>query len=279
MNVLTSPEAMTAWASERHGDRIGLVPTMGFLHDGHVSLMKRLRLEVDHLVVSIYVNPLQFGEGEDLDVYPRDLPGDLKRCKDAGVDAVFAPEELYPPGFQTSVSVHDLSQGLCGERRPGHFEGVCTVVARLFGLTRCTTAIFGEKDYQQLTVLRRMTRDLALPVRIVPGELIRDIDGVALSSRNKYLSDPQRLQARTLHHALYAMRDAFQDGVTGVDELVAVGAKVLNVDSMDYLTIADADSLAPLTTVDRPARALVAGHVGNTRLIDNIAIGPDFPWT
>ncbi|MFT6816343.1 MAG: pantoate--beta-alanine ligase, partial [Myxococcota bacterium] len=196
-----------------------------------------------------------------------------------GVDAVFAPEELYPPGFQTSISVHDLSQGLCGDRRPGHFEGVCTVVTRLFGLTRCTTAIFGEKDYQQLTVLRRMTRDLALPVRIVPGELIRDIDGLALSSRNKYLSDSQRLQARTLHHALYAMRDAFEDGVTGVAELAVVGAKVLKVDRLDYLTIANADSLAPLTTVDRPARALVAGHVGKTRLIDNIAIGPEFPWT
>lgn len=279
MNVLTSPEAMIAWASERHGDRIGLVPTMGFLHDGHVSLMKRLRLEVDHLVVSIYVNPLQFGEGEDLDVYPRDLPGDLKRCQEAGVDAVFAPEEMYPPGFQTSISVHDLTQGLCGERRPGHFEGVCTVVARLFGLTRCTTAIFGEKDYQQLAVLRRMTRDLALPVRIVPGELIRDIDGVALSSRNKYLSDPQRLQARTLHHALFAMRDAFEDGTTDVGELVALARTILDVDSLDYLTIADADSLEPLTSVDRPARALVAGYVGKTRLIDNIAIGPEFPWT
>ena len=279
MDVLTTTASMTAWSEARHGERIGLVPTMGFLHDGHVSLMKRLRVEVDHLVVSIYVNPLQFGEGEDLDVYPRDLQGDLAKCRAAGVDAVFAPEELYPPGFQTSVSVHDLTQGLCGERRPGHFEGVATVVARLFGLTRCTTAIFGEKDYQQLAVLRRMTRDLALPVRIVPGTLIRDTDGVALSSRNKYLSEGDRTRARTLHQALFAMRDAVDSGTVATRDLIRIGSEVLDVDRLDYLSVVDAESLAPVDAVTAPARALVAAHVGKTRLIDNVGIGPELSWT
>jgi len=265
---------MVAWAEERHrqGGRIGLVPTMGFLHDGHLSLMSTLRSRVDHLVVSIYVNPLQFGAGEDLDRYPRDPEGDAAKCRSVGVDCLFSPADLYPDGFSTAVSVHGVSEGLCGAHRPGHFDGVCTVVARLFGLTRCDQAIFGEKDYQQLAVIRRMVRDLALPVDIVPGALVRDPDGLAMSSRNTYLSPSERARGLSLHRALHAMRQAVEGGTLEVGALVALGAGLLEVDELDYLEVVDADDLRPLIMVDRPARALVAGRVGRTRLIDNLAL-------
>ena len=193
MDRLDTPGAMSQWARshQSHGV-IGLVPTMGFLHDGHASLMRRLRPLCDRLVVSIYVNPLQFGPNEDLDRYPRDPEGDWALCASEGVDAVFQPTDLYPDGFASQVAVHGLTDGLCGAGRPGHFEGVTTVCARLFGLTRCRVTTFGEKDFQQLMVLRRMVEDLALPVQIVPSPLVRDADGVALSSRNKYLSPTER---------------------------------------------------------------------------------------
>lgn len=275
MHTVASPAALQAWSRERRGQTIGLVPTMGFLHDGHVSLMEQLRPQVDHLAVSIFVNPLQFGAGEDLDVYPRDLPGDLARCEQAGVDVVFTPEgSMYPEGFQTSVSVHELSTGLCGGRRPGHFDGVCTVVARLFGLSGCTHAIFGEKDYQQLAVLRRMTRDLALPVEVLGAPLVRDADGVALSSRNKYLDPAQRKRARSLHRALFALRDAAASGTKDARTLLALAAEQLEVDRLDYLELVDPDSLQPLDEVSGPARALVAAFVSSTRLIDNVAVLP-----
>ncbi len=274
---LDTPEAMVAWAdaARRSGKRIGLVPTMGFLHAGHVALMEQVRPSVDALVVSIYVNPLQFGPGEDLDRYPRDPEGDAAKCAAAGVDAIFSPRTLYPEGFQTSVSVHELSEGLCGATRPGHFDGVCTVVARLFGLTRCDVACFGEKDYQQLAVIRRMVRDLALPVTIVAGALIRDVDGLALSSRNKYLSADERKRALSLHRALFAMADAARAGERHPDALLALGQGRLDVDRLDYLALVDAETLRPVGTLDRPARALVAAFVGSTRLIDNVAVGPE----
>jgi pantoate--beta-alanine ligase len=273
VDVLTSPAEMTAWAdARRRSGRIGLVPTMGFLHRGHASLMDTLRPRCDHLVVSIYVNPLQFGPTEDLDRYPRDLPGDLELCDQHGVDAVFAPTSMYPDGFQTSVDVHELTTGLCGATRPGHFEGVATVCARLFGLTRADVAAFGEKDYQQLAVLRRMVTDLAIPVEIVGGALIRDDDGLALSSRNKYLSPGDRARALSLSRALFALRDAARPGADAA-RLVADARAALDVDRIDYVELVDAASLAPLTTLDRPARALVAAFVGATRLIDNVAVG------
>ena len=266
MDVVTSPEEMTRWGRGR--GRVGLVPTMGFLHRGHVSLMEQLRPRVDALVVSIYVNPLQFGPNEDLDRYPRDPEGDRAKCEAAGVDCVFSPTSMYPPGFQTSVSVHELARGLCGATRPGHFEGVATVVARLFGLTRCDEAIFGEKDYQQLAVIRRMVRDLALPVDVLGGALVRDDDGLALSSRNKYLSPEERARALSLSRALYAMAASGADVAGRLD----LGRGLLDVDRLDYLEVVDAESLAPLERLDRPARALVAGWIGRTRLIDNVAL-------
>jgi pantoate--beta-alanine ligase len=189
MRIYADPAELQAESLSRRarGQRVGLVPTMGALHRGHLSLMERLRPLCDWLVVSIYVNPLQFGPTEDLSRYPRDPEGDAALCASAGVDAILMPPTLYPPGHRTRVTVSGLTEGLCGASRPGHFEGVTTVVARLFGLVLPHVAIFGEKDYQQLAVLRRMTADLALPIEVLGGALVRDHDGLALSSRNVYL--------------------------------------------------------------------------------------------
>jgi len=279
MDRITEAEAMTAWSQAQHaeGARIGFVPTMGFLHRGHASLMALLRPHVDRLVVSIYVNPLQFGPGEDLDTYPRDPDGDWAVCEAEAVDAVFMPADLYPDGFRTSVSVHGLTDRLCGASRPGHFDGVTTVVSRLFGVTGCDVAAFGEKDYQQLAVIRQMTRDLALPVEIVPGPLVRDADQLALSSRNKYLSPAERARGLSLHRALFAMVDAHDGGIADATELLDLGREQLDVDRVDYLELVDAVSLEPIQRVQAPARALVAAHVGRTRLIDNVHLGP--AWT
>jgi pantoate--beta-alanine ligase len=267
---LDTPEDMARWAAERTGDSIGFVPTMGFLHRGHASLMALLRPQVEHLVVSVYVNPLQFAPTEDLDRYPRDPEGDAASCRSEGVDLLFMPKELYPDGFSTSVSVHGLTDVLDGAARPGHFDGVATVCARLFGLTRATVAAFGEKDFQQLAVVRRMVHDLAIPVEIVGGALVRDDDGVALSSRNVYLSPEERVRARTLSGALRVMQEREGD----VGERLARGRAVLDVDRLDYLEVVDAETLAPLERLgERPARALVAAWIGKTRLIDNVALG------
>lgn len=281
MERLNTPAAMTAWseAARAAGLRIGFVPTMGFLHEGHIHLMRQIRASVDRVVVSIYVNPLQFGPKEDLSSYPRDLEGDLEKCRSVGVDAIFAPDDLYPDGFSTTVSLHGLTDTLCGATRPGHFAGVATVVARLFGVVRPHSAIFGEKDYQQLAVIRRMVTDLALPVEIVAGTLIRAKDGLALSSRNTYLSADERTRALSLHRALRAMQAAHAAGETRADALTALGRALLDVDRLDYLEIVDALSLAPVTRVERPARAAIAAWVGRPRLIDNAPLGGEPAWT
>lgn len=267
----TDPQALQAqalaWRAE--GLRVGFVPTMGFLHAGHTSLMDLARTRCDRLIVSIFVNPKQFGPNEDLDVYPRDPEGDAAKCRAHGCDALFIPGAFYPQDFSTTVALGGLTEGLCGARRPGHFEGVTTVVARLFGVAQPHVAVFGEKDFQQLAVIRRMVRDLAMPIDIVGGPLIRDPDGLAMSSRNAYLSPERRQQGLTLHKALFAMRDA---DTRDVAALKALGAELLDVDRVDYLEVVDADTLQPLTTVDRPARALVAAFVGPTRLIDNVGL-------
>jgi len=269
--TVTQNAAMTELCEAQPG-RIGLVPTMGFLHQGHTSLMERLRPMVDTLVVSIFVNPLQFGPNEDLDRYPRDPVGDAEKCEAAGADVLFMPTDFYSEDFSTQVSVARLTDRLCGANRPGHFDGVTTVVARLFGVTRCQAACFGEKDYQQLAVIRRMVRDLALPVEVVGAPLIRDSDGLALSSRNKYLSDRDRDRALSLHRALFAMQAAHQAGQHDAAALLRLGTERLSADRVDYLEIVDATSLLPISDVDRPARALVAAHFGATRLIDNIGL-------
>lgn len=274
MQRVVSPQRISAITAEarRRGHTIGFVPTMGFLHEGHISLMRIARDLCDELVVSIYVNPKQFGPGEDLDRYPRDLEGDADKCEGTGVDWLFVPDDLYGDCHCTTVSVSGLSQGLCGAARPGHFDGVTTVVARLFGLTHPHVAVFGEKDYQQLAIIRRMTLDLALDVEIVGGPLVRDVDGLALSSRNKYLDPEQRKRALTLHRALFAMRDS---GERNAASLVSLGRRHLDVDKLDYLEVVDAHTLQPVAPQTREARALVAAHLGGTRLIDNVGI----PWT
>ncbi len=273
MQVITSPQAMTAWSLEQWaaGRRVGFVPTMGYLHQGHASLVDLAGNHADQVVVSIYVNPLQFGPDEDLDRYPRDTQGDLATCERHGAAVVFMPSTLYPPGFGTSVSVPGLSQGLCGANRPGHFEGVATVVARLFGIVRPHMAVFGEKDFQQLAIIQRMTEDLALGVEIVPGPLVRDADGLALSSRNRYLGPDQRRRALSLSRALRAMRASKLPQVAALRQL---GLDLLEVDELDYLEVVCARSLEPLEHLDRPARAVLAARVGSTRLIDGMALEP-----
>lgn len=282
MEILETPEEMRRFADDaaRKGRRIGFVPTMGALHHGHGSLMSLARPLCDILVVSVYVNPLQFGPSEDLARYPRDPDGDAALCRARGVDVLFMPKDLYPDGFATSVSVHGLTERFEGALRPGHFEGVATVCARLFGLVRSEIAVFGEKDFQQLMVLRQMARDLALPVRIVPGPLVRDEDGLASSSRNRYLSADQRTRARSLHRALSAVAASAAAGERDTSRLVSQGQALVTCDQLDYLEIVDALTLAPIERIaERPARALVAARYGATRLLDNVAVGPELDWS
>jgi pantoate--beta-alanine ligase len=269
---------MTAWsaAARARGERIVFVPTMGALHAGHVALAEEGRRRGQALVLSIFVNPTQFGPKEDLAKYPRDLPRDLALAAGAGVDVAFVPEagDIYPPGFQTFVEVRELSQGLCGGRRPGHFVGVATVVAKLFLIVRPDLAIFGEKDFQQLAVVRRMSADLHLGVEVVGLPTVREPDGLAMSSRNAYLSPPDRARAAVLYRALDGARQAVAAGEGRaqvlIDEATALIAPA--VDRIDYVEIRDAEHLTPLATLDRPAVMLVAVFVGNTRLIDNLKL-------
>lgn len=273
MRIVRSVEEMHAlaltWRSR--GTRVGFVPTMGYLHRGHTTLIELMRRRCEVLVVSIYVNPLQFAPTEDLGRYPRDPEGDAQKCLAAGCDVLFMPENLYPSDFRTTVSVRGLTARWEGAFRPEHFDGVATVVCRLFGLVQPSVAIFGEKDYQQFAVLRAMARDLAMGIEIVPGPLVRDDDGLALSSRNVYLSPEQRARALTLHRALYGLRDAFD---TDVEGRLADARACIDADSIDYLAIVDPETLEPEPRVDRPLRAVVAARYGAVRLIDNVAIAP-----
>ena len=271
MRRIDHPDAMQAAARtlQRDGVRVGFVPTMGFLHEGHLSLMRLAREHCDHVVVSIYVNPLQFGPNEDLEQYPRDLEGDAAQCESVGVNTLFVPTTLYDANHSTRVCVDALTQNLCGTARPGHFDGVTTVVARLFGIVQPNVAVFGEKDFQQLAVIRRMVRDLCMPIEIMGGPLVRDEDGLALSSRNKYLDASARARALSLHRALHAIRDA---ATPSVAERLQLGRDILDADEVDYLAIVNPDSLQPLAVVDGPARALVAARIGTTRLIDNLGL-------
>lgn len=274
MKILTDPRELQVEALRRRasGARIGFVPTMGFLHPGHTSLFDLARQQCDWLVASIYVNPLQFGPNEDLAAYPRNPDGDAALCEQHGVDCLFMPVELYASGHSTTVRVEQLSQGLCGTSRPTHFEGVTTVVARLFGLVQPNLAVFGEKDYQQLAVIRRMVQDLAMPIDIVGGPLIRDTDGLALSSRNAYLSPQERLRARTIYQALSLMQDMVQSGETHCATLLKAAEATLNVDRLDYLEIRDGRDLSPVDTVHPGTRAFAAAWVGKPRLIDNLEL-------
>ena len=266
---------------KREGKKIAFVPTMGYLHQGHLSLVEKARQLGDVVVVSIFVNPTQFGLSEDFDRYPRDLEGDLKKLEPYRVEYVFYPSarEMYPEGYQTYVEVERLSRGLCGDFRPGHFRGVCTVVCKLFNIVQPDFAIFGEKDYQQLRVIEQMTRDLNFPVQIIGMPTIREEDGLAMSSRNAYLSEGERKQALSLSRALFSCQELVKKGEKDSEMLKEKAREIIsqNPDArIEYIEIRDAYTLEPLEKIDRPAQMLLAVWVGNTRLIDNIRLNPDY---
>ena len=281
MRVVTGPEQIehTVFELKRSGQRVGLVPTMGALHEGHLSLVREARERADVVVATIFVNPTQFGPSEDLAKYPRTLEADLQALSAQKCDFVFVPQAagIYPPGFSTYVEPPAVSQPLEGVCRPGHFRGVATVVLKLFNLVPADVALFGQKDYQQLLVIRHMARDLNLPIEIVPCPTVREPDGLALSSRNRYLSPAERQQALALSRALERAeqlvaggeRDgkAIQSAMRGV--LTAAG-----IERIDYVAIADPETLAEKQTLDGPAIALIAAFVGATRLIDNRMVIP-----
>ena len=280
MRVLRTPAELSEWAEthRREGRRVGLVPTMGFLHRGHLSLMEAGRERADTTAVSIFVNPTQFGPNEDLARYPRDLEGDLRKCQEAGMDAVFTPDAggMYPPGHRTFVEVTGLQDGLCGARRPGHFRGVATVVTQLFALARPHLAVFGEKDWQQLQIIRRLALDLHLGVEVVGRPIVREPDGLAMSSRNAYLSPLDRSRALALSRGLQAARARWSAGERAADALCeAVRAQLRAAEvRQDYVELVAPATLEPLVRAEQPdARLLVAAFVGATRLIDNTAIG------
>lgn len=278
MLVIRTITAMQEWAfaRRREGLQVGLVPTMGYLHDGHLSLVHTARQQSDVVVVSLFVNPIQFGPGEDFERYPRDEARDLELLQQANVDVVFIPEasEMYPPGFQTHVEVEKLPQHLCGLRRPGHFRGVATVVLKLFTSCMPHVAAFGAKDYQQLQVIKRMTRDLTLPIRILEGETVREPDGLAMSSRNTFLTADERQRATCLIRALREGRTLVQagetDAITVRQKMAAIiaeaGAKV------DYIAVVHPDDLDELETIGDRAHAAIAVYMGKTRLIDNLRL-------
>ncbi len=279
MIELTTPAAAREWADRVHreGQRIALVPTMGFLHAGHLSLVRLARQRAERCVASIFVNPLQFGAGEDLERYPRDKAGDRAKLAAEGVDMLYAPdaEAMYGPGFQTSVRVKEITAGLCGEGRPGHFEGVTTVVTKLFNAVRPDVAVFGEKDYQQLATIRRLVSDLDLGIEIVGGPIVREADGLAMSSRNAYLSGDEREASRVLSRALGEARRAVRGGeaksTAVLDRVHSITASEPLV-RIEYAEVVDAETLQPVDLIDRSSVLALAAHVGKTRLIDNTVL-------
>lgn len=255
----------------------GLVPTMGYLHEGHLSLVRRARAENDHVAVSLFVNPTQFGPHEDLDRYPRDLNRDLSLLEPLGVDLVLAPavEEMYPPGFQTKVIVEDVARPLEGAARPGHFVGVATIVCKLFNIFQPDRAYFGQKDAQQVVVIRRMARDLDFDLEIVVCPTVREPDGLAMSSRNVYLSPEERRAATVLFRALSAAQAAWQAGERDGERLRQQMRAVLAAEPLarpDYVSVADPDTLVELDQVGERALASLAVRIGATRLIDNLIL-------
>ncbi|MGV3722461.1 MAG: pantoate--beta-alanine ligase [Actinomycetota bacterium] len=278
--VTTVADARAAIREARsRGDVIGVVPTMGALHEGHLSLIRRAREECGYVVVTLFVNPTQFGPKEDLSRYPRTFEADCRMSEASGAALLFAPpvEEVYPSGFSTYVTVEGLTSGLCGASRPTHFRGVTTVVAKLFNMLQPDRAFFGEKDYQQLAVIRRMTRDLNLPVAIVPCPIVREADGLAMSSRNRFLTPEQRQAATSLSRGLSQAREAFMRGerearilreLSRSEMEAAVGVRV------DYVELVDAADLTTVERVSGPALLAVAAFLGETRLIDNTVLTP-----
>lgn len=280
MDILETVSAMrsASRAAKARGQRVALVPTMGYLHEGHLELVRRARERAGWVAVSIFVNPTQFGPGEDLSRYPRDFGRDRGLCEAAGVDALFFPPvgEMYPPGYQTYVTVEEIAGPLCGSSRPGHFRGVATVVAKLFLAAEPDVAVFGEKDYQQLQVIRRMVRDLGLPVEILGVPTVREADGLAMSSRNKYLSADERRRALCLSRALDEAEARVAAGERGARELLEAVRGILAEAGaeIDYAELRDAEALSPIEHLRGPAVLALAARFGTTRLIDNRVLKP-----
>jgi len=276
MNTIQSVRDMQQWAcaTREAGKKIAFVPTMGFLHEGHVALMREGKVRGDYLVVSIFVNPTQFGVGEDYEKYPRDLEGDTEKVSSAGGDIIFAPsaKEMYPSGYQTFVAVEKVTQNLCGASRPTHFQGVTTVVAKLFNIIKPHVAIFGEKDYQQLVTIRQMTRDLSFDIEIIGMSTIREEDGLAMSSRNKYLSSEERKQALCLFSALNQVEKLFQGGEKNSKKLIDRAAEIIRIQpaaAIDYVKVCHPETIEDLEWIDDKALMALAVKIEKTRLIDN----------
>lgn len=280
LQVIRAPAELreTVLAHKRQSKRIGLVPTMGGLHAGHLSLLKAARERCDILVMSLFVNPTQFGPTEDLDRYPRNEEADLASAEEYGVDIVFCPDVagMYPQGFQTSISLSELAKPLCGAGRPEHFEGVATVVTKLFHLALPDVAVFGQKDAQQLAIIRQLVSDLDFSIEIIGAPIVREEDGLALSSRNVYLSDEERKQALSLHRGLCAAQQRFDEGACDSSTLVGAARAVIGASPLakiEYLELRDAATLEEITEIKAPALLAVAAAFGQTRLIDNLVLG------
>jgi len=276
MLVIQSCKEMQVWAQKtrEQGKLIAFVPTMGFLHEGHFALLREGKKRGGRLVISIFVNPTQFGLGEDYEEYPRDLEGDKEKASRLGVDVLFAPsrQEMYPYDFQTYVNVEKVTQNLCGVSRPGHFRGVTTVVAKLFNIVKPHVAVFGEKDYQQLITIRQMVKDLNFDIEITSIPIVREEDGLAMSSRNKYLSGKERKAARCLIDSLDRAEKLYQRGEVNSQNLVEEATKIINTQSstkIDYIKICHPETLEDIDTIDGRALMALAVRVGKTRLIDN----------
>jgi len=279
METLTAVARMKHWSRSHRqaGKTVGFVPTMGYLHEGHLSLMRRGRSENDLLVASIFVNPTQFGQNEDLDNYPRDSEADLAKCAQVGVDAMFMPAagDIYGPDFQTFVEVGNVARPLCGASRPGHFRGVATVVLKLFNVVSPTAAYFGRKDYQQLQVIKTMARDLDLDVTIVPCPTVREDDGLAMSSRNSYLSPRERQQTTCLYQALQMAQGLLDRGEQDPKEYVKTMSDRIQREpdaQIDYVSLVHPETLQDLERVADDALAVLAVRIGKTRLIDNMLL-------
>ena len=264
-------------AARKSGKKVGFVPTMGYFHEGHLSLMRRAKGDNDLVVVSLFVNPMQFGPQEDYQRYPRDLERDREMAEGTGADILFVPEtsEIYGPGFQTFVEVTGVSQGFCGSSRPGHFRGVATVVIKLFNIVEPDCAYFGEKDAQQLRVIRQMVRDLNMNLQVIGCPIVREADGLAMSSRNIYLNPEERRAAPVLYQSLFLARDLIKQNMRETGQireemLRLIGREPLVV--LDYLEFGDNESLKPVTTIQGEVLIALAVKIGKTRLIDNITI-------
>ncbi len=280
MQVIEKPKQMQSLseAMRREGKRIAFVPTMGYFHEGHLTLMREAKRLGDVLVISIFVNPLQFGPSEDYERYPRDLERDLKMAEGVGVDIVFCPQvyDMYPSNFQTYVEVSELQKYLCGKFRPGHFRGVATVVLKLFNIVKPHVAVFGLKDYQQYLIIKRMVEDLNLDIEVVGIPTVREEDHLAASSRNVYLNAEEREAARALYKALMEAKRLFEEGERSVSKILEVSRRVIEQEplvNLQYLELCDPETLEPLSgDIKKRGLLAIAAWVGKTRLIDNIIL-------